>query len=637
MKLTTERSRLASGYQAVIIGSGAAGCVAAARLAAAGLSVCVLECGPESANTTDSYALFHIPDVGVLNAGERSFYRGARLQLRIGYTFAMVNFAGLGGSCAAVPRSLVPPEDGMLSKSVWPVRLRGDPDGTVSDGIQRAVGFMNSAGDAAVKSRLLRGYLRCALENHAHVFSRARVQSVQHESGRWQVFYNLLRFDGSPLRRLPACLFADIVVLAAGSPGSAEILLKSQSAGLNISSIVGQQIGFAACAEAHTSGSAIVQNPDSVSLDLLLTGTLGAVNQVIKEGGFAWNTSDPPTEMPDRPAGCRSLRLSLQQGGAVISAPGDSSAAPQGSAGKVSFLPFGGCVMADNATAGAVNDRGQVYSAGAGDRVYPGLYVLDESILPCSVGTDPLLTVLGIAERACALMLAERGLKLNCRTENPGAEAGKQTGAGVRLTEEMNGFISSRFGLDYEAAAAAGQADGNSISFSLCVECDCIDTLLEDSNHEARVTGMVVAPVLAKSPLKIVHGRFSMYQVQRNETSFRQMQYRLPIRAEDGAEYTLIAFRHIPGQFVLDVWPDMSTVYVTIMKGAGTDAPLWGSGILRTDLDQFTHQLNSMEAINVDGPLQRLETLVRFGRFYAGRLWDQLGGPFSGSARSDQP
>ena len=233
-------------------------------------------------------------------------------------------------------------------------------------------------------------------------------------------------------------------------------------------------------------------------------------------------------------------------------------------------------------------------------------------------------------------MLAERGSKLNLEAEKSGALARDLPRAGVRISEEMSGYISRGSGLDYEAAAEAGQSVGNTILFNLCVESSCIDSLLEDAEYEATVTGYVEAPVLAPSRMHILHGRFRQYRAETGEAASRQMQYRLHVRSCEGMEYTLIAFRRIPGHFVLDAWPDMSTVYLTIMMGAGPNTPLWGSGILRTELEQFAKQLNAIEAINVDSPLQRLETVVRFGRFYAGRMWDQLGGPFSGSTRSDQ-
>ncbi|MBA2962453.1 MULTISPECIES: alkaline phosphatase D family protein [Ramlibacter] len=84
--------------------------------------------------------------------------------------------------------------------------------------------------------------------------------------------------------------------------------------------------------------------------------------------------------------------------------------------------PLGGCAMADSPAEGVVDDLGRVWAqdpgqfgrapAGIGPvhtgeqpnvdepQVYRGLYVLDGSIVPTSLGCNPLLTITALAERA---------------------------------------------------------------------------------------------------------------------------------------------------------------------------------------------------------------------------------------------
>ncbi len=66
--------------------------------------------------------------------------------------------------------------------------------------------------------------------------------------------------------------------------------------------------------------------------------------------------------------------------------------------------PLGGCCMADNAAQGVVDEFGRVFNPSpapnSSSTVWQGLYVLDGSIVPTSLGANPLLTIAALAERA---------------------------------------------------------------------------------------------------------------------------------------------------------------------------------------------------------------------------------------------
>ena len=53
---------------------------------------------------------------------------------------------------------------------------------------------------------------------------------------------------------------------------------------------------------------------------------------------------------------------------------------------------LGGCLMADTQEAGVTDSNGEVYE-------YPGLFVLDGSILPGAAGVNPAHTIAAVAER----------------------------------------------------------------------------------------------------------------------------------------------------------------------------------------------------------------------------------------------
>jgi cholesterol oxidase len=63
--------------------------------------------------------------------------------------------------------------------------------------------------------------------------------------------------------------------------------------------------------------------------------------------------------------------------------------------------PLGGCPMADDPTAGVVDDTGKAHG-------YDGLYVLDGSIVPTALGVNPSKTIAALAERGVEKMINTR-------------------------------------------------------------------------------------------------------------------------------------------------------------------------------------------------------------------------------------
>lgn len=293
-----------------------------------------------------------------------------------------------------------------------------------------------------------------------------------------------------------------------------------------------------------------------------------------------------------------------------------------------SVHPLGGCVMAEDAAQGVVNDKGQVYSSTAGAQVYRNLYVMDGSVVPRPLGVNPLLTISALAERAVALAAQERGWNIDYTLPSrPSAPPAPQK-VGAQFTETMSGYFSNQVKDDYQRGATLGQAAKSPCTFTLTIASEDLDDMLTNPQHPARMIGSVIAPTLSPAPLSVNDGVFHLFEVDPTQPATRRMWYRMPLSADDGRVYFFVGFKIIRDEPLYDVWHDTTTLYVTIYDGASDAAPILGKGILTIRPQDFFRQLTTMKATHTTSLEQRLEAEARFGRFFLGVLAQKYGGIF---------
>ncbi|HEY0661255.1 MAG TPA: GMC oxidoreductase [Lysobacter sp.] len=284
----------------------------------------------------------------------------------------------------------------------------------------------------------------------------------------------------------------------------------------------------------------------------------------------------------------------------------------------VTVHPLGGCCMGESAVDGVVDHKGRVFT-GAGGQVHDGLYVTDASVIPRPLGVNPLLTISALAERTCALLAQDKGWRIDYAMPAVDPLPAKQATVGVQFTETMRGHCSLRELQDFAHGEAAGKREGSTVEFTLTMLFPDLDAMLADPAHEGGVVGTVDAPALSPQPLRVHEGRFRL--LEQSGTKARRMVYRLPMHAADGQAWFLDGYKDIRDDPGLDLWPDTTTLYTTLHKGPDGSGPVVGKGILRIQPQDFVRQLTTMKTPNASG-VERLTTMARFGRFFAGELWD---------------
>ncbi len=296
-RLSRTASTMKARYDVVVVGSGYGGGVAASRLARAGKSVCVIERGREFA-TGEFPARF--PEMrGEMQVHSRrtSFGRSTALfDVRLGDDMHVLVACGLGGGSLVNAGVALRPDSRVFADPVWPGQIR--QDGLLDEGYDRAARWLrpaqhagapelsryralrtagaaldatlttppvavsfeanvNPAGIAqpactlcgdccagcnvGAKNTVALTYLPDAVRHGAEIFTELKVAHVTPKpDGGWRVQMQPTEVAGRD-RAPPLTVEADLVVLAAGTLGSTEILLRSRDQGLDVSPRLGQR------------------------------------------------------------------------------------------------------------------------------------------------------------------------------------------------------------------------------------------------------------------------------------------------------------------------------------------------------------------------------------------------------------
>ncbi|MCB1504429.1 MAG: GMC family oxidoreductase [Hyphomicrobiaceae bacterium] len=296
-KLASTHDDLKPHYDAIVVGSGYGGGVAASRLARAGKRVAVLERGREVA-TGEFPSRF--PEMkNEMQVRGRKLATGpetALFDVRLGEDMHVLVGCGLGGGSLVNAGVALRPDARVFADEVWPDEIR--QDGLLDEGFARAehwlapmsdpraseltkykaletsgsafgdttiaprvaVSFTERTNEAGIhqpactrcgdccggcnvgaKNTIALTYLPDAKQHGAELFTHIKVRHVAKDSdGLWRVAFALLNETGHGVAR-EGELSADIVVLAAGTLGSTEILLRSRERGLPLSDRLGQR------------------------------------------------------------------------------------------------------------------------------------------------------------------------------------------------------------------------------------------------------------------------------------------------------------------------------------------------------------------------------------------------------------
>lgn len=544
-----------SHYDIVVVGSGYGGGIAASRLSRAGKRVCVLERGREiRPGEYPNSKVGFFKELQMDLAGKHLGSSTALFDLRFNKDINIAIGCGLGGTSLINAGIALRPDARILEDPAWPAEIR---EGGISErhfrlaeemlkpatyprnlraaaktealkrsaqhlgekfqvapllvNFEELPGGVNHVGvdqrpcvhcgdcitgcNYHAKNTVLMNYLPDACSHGAEIFCQVSVRSVEAADRGWVVRYQRTEDHGHGEE---ATISTDVVVLAAGTLGSTEILLRSASRDLPLSDALGHRfsgngdmIGFSYNGDQAiravglgrrkpagpnrvgpcSTGIIDVRSGRDVAEGMILAdGTVpGAVARLLPAAfaaGARLLGEDTYRGLGDQRARERFRELQSKLFGAYTGAvrnrlfflvvsqddsggemfldrdhlrirwPGVGRQAPIQRAHEtirraveplrstyiqnpvwnrltdqdlITGHPLGGCVMANDASGGVVNHKGQVFRGASGTDVHQGLYVMDGAVVPRSLGVNPLLAISAVAERCCELLAQDHG------------------------------------------------------------------------------------------------------------------------------------------------------------------------------------------------------------------------------------
>ncbi|MGH9449653.1 MAG: GMC family oxidoreductase N-terminal domain-containing protein [Terriglobia bacterium] len=301
-RLSSPIEQIKDHYWVVVVGSGYGAAIAASRLARAGQQVCVLERGKEF--QPGEYPDTELRAVEEMQAATPDGHVGSKTGLydfNFNEDINVFKGCGLGGTSLVNANVALRAEPRVFDDARWPKALKADLGTLMEEGYDRAeemlkpspypdsgypalpklealalsaksmgakfyhppinVNFTvsgpnhvgvdqrpcNCCGDCvtgcnyAAKNTLIMNYLPDAKNRGAEIYTQVDVRWVEPDGVRWRVHYEPLGVGREKFHAPEMTLTAEVLILAGGTLGSTEILLRSAAHGLKISGRAGER------------------------------------------------------------------------------------------------------------------------------------------------------------------------------------------------------------------------------------------------------------------------------------------------------------------------------------------------------------------------------------------------------------
>lgn len=172
---------------------------------------------------------------------------------------------------------------------------------------------------------------------------------------------------------------------------------------------------------------------------------------------------------------------------------------------------------------------------------------------------------------------------------------------------------------DPQTGKDRGQLDGSELAMHASVAIKNLDAFIADPDHLGGLAGSVDFTPFG-SGLTAPSGVFNLFSPT-TDPALKLMVYELAFEHE-GKSYYLAGHKKVRDAAPTELWKATTTLYTQLHEGANKEAPVVGAGVLSLGVRQLMALVSTMRVTNAANHKQEAETMMKFGRFFMGDLWD---------------